>query len=94
MTVQKRKVLELVMVLQACNTSTEEAETGGETPSIIQTGELCLEFMASLDYRGRPCLGKEERGWSDGTAVKSTPCSCRKPDLGSQHPNRVAHNYL
>lgn len=32
------------------------------------------------------CIGKVAEGWRDGSALKSTLCSCRGPRFSTHHP--------
>ena len=35
-----------------------------------------------------------QRGWRDGSVLKSTDCSSRGAEFKSQQPHMVAHNHL
>lgn len=37
---------------------------------------------------------KQNRGWREGLAVKSTQSSSRGPEFGNQHPHWKTHNLL
>lgn len=39
-------------------------------------------------------LGNKSRGWRDGLTVKSTCCSCRGPEFGSQHPHCISPPFI
>lgn len=73
------------MVTHAFNLSTGEAETGGFSVSARSSWSIELSAEASQGYMVRTCLSKQTKtntqlitgGWSDGSVVKSTYCSCR-----------------
>jgi hypothetical protein len=53
------------------------------------------ELLASLDYKTTFCLKKiKNKGWRDGSVVKSTDCSSRGCKFNSQQPPGGSQPFL
>lgn len=50
--------------------------------------EYLYQIKFLVDHKFQP------GSWRDGSTVQSAHCSCRKPELGSQHPHWMTHKHL
>jgi len=81
---QTYTVLSKVVVAHTFNPSTQEREAGeslGSKPAYRTSSRQARAIQ-------RNCVPKQtNRGWKDGSAVKSTDCSFRCPEFKSQQPH-------
>ena len=95
-TYSKSRTINLSVVANAFNPSTQEAEAGGFLSS---RPAWSTEFQDSQGYTEKPCLEKTKQkaqNWSrrDGSAVKSSSCSSRGSGFDSQHPHNGSQSSI
>lgn len=66
------------------NFNTKEAEAGGSQSVLVQP-----DLHSKSQPKPRP-VSKQNRGWRDGSSIKSTGCSSRGPRFNSQHPDGIS----
>jgi hypothetical protein len=87
--------------VRACNPSTLETGAGGlrvqgQVISNKQIDRISPQHNGGI-YRGygsenKKWLGKDNGGWRDGSAIKSTDRSSRGPEFNSQQPHGSWHS--
>lgn len=60
----------------------------GDPKYFIRSGQT---VSSELVFQGKT---KNSLVWKDSTVIKRTYCSCRGPEVSSQHPYQVANNHL
>lgn len=92
-----RENLEVVQILWLISLDTPSPSLPvSSLASFSWEGGLRISTQSSEDQRGRTRVYRIRKpgAWRDGWAAKSTCCSYKGPEFGSQRPSQTAYNHL